>query len=181
MNFCRWFIYKWSGWKKDVTVEHPKKCVICLAPHTSNKDFIIGQMYAKAEKLKICFLMKKEWFFWPLGPILRKMGGVAILRSEQEGMTDYLSQRAIEEDVFHLCVTPEGTRSLNPEWKSGFYYIALKAKLPIMLYGLDYKRRLIQCNKILTPTGDFEKDMLEIKQYYKDFTGLHPERFTTGD
>ncbi len=178
MNLFKWYLYKHQGWKKDVTQEHPQKCVICLAPHTSNKDFIIGQIYAKAENLKICFLMKKEWFFFPLGGLLKKIGGIPIERSLQEGMTDYLSRLALKKDTFRLCVTPEGTRSLNPEWHSGFYYIALKAKLPILLYGLDYKKRLIQCTKSFFPSGDFEKDIIQIKNFYKDFSGMHPERFT---
>jgi 1-acyl-sn-glycerol-3-phosphate acyltransferase len=82
---------------------------------------------------------------------------------------------------FHLCITPEGTRSLNPEWKKGFYYIALKAKIPIILYGVDYKKKLIQCTKSIIPTGDFDKEMREIKLYFKDFQGKKPELFTTGE
>ena len=83
--------------------------------------------------------------------------------------------------TFCLCITPEGTRSLNPDWKKGFYYIALKARIPILLYGLDYERKLIQCTKSIIPCGDIEKDMAEIKEYFKDFKGLHPEKFSTGN
>jgi 1-acyl-sn-glycerol-3-phosphate acyltransferase len=82
---------------------------------------------------------------------------------------------------FHLCITPEGTRSLNPDWKKGFYFIALKAKLPILLYGLDYERRHIQCTKTIIPNGDMEGQMREIKMYYQDFKGRYPENFTIGD
>ena len=82
---------------------------------------------------------------------------------------------------FHLCITPEGTRSLNPDWKKGFYFIAQKAGLPILLYGLDYEKRLIQCTKTIIPCGDLEKDMREIKLYFKDFRGKIPNKFTIGD
>lgn len=93
------------------------------------------------------------------------------------GSTDLLAQRAEEADEFRLCITPEGTRKPNREWKRGFYYIALKANIPILLYGLDYRRRLIKCTKMVVPTGDIDKDMLDIKQYFSEFKGRHPEKF----
>ena len=78
-------------------------------------------------------------------------------------------------------MTPEGTRSLNPNWKKGFYFIALKAGIPILLYGLDFERKLIECKHIITPTGDVEADMKTIKTYFKDFKGKNPEKFTVGE
>jgi 1-acyl-sn-glycerol-3-phosphate acyltransferase len=105
------------------------------------------------------------------------MGGVPVYRSRQMGSTDLLAKKAIEADEFRLCITPEGTRKPNREWKRGFYYIALKANIPIVLYGLDYERRLIKCTKMVVPTGDIEKDMQEIKEYFREFKGRHPEKF----
>ena len=180
-GISKWFLYSFMGWKKDVRFTLPDKAIICLAPHTSNYDFLIGQLYARAERLKSNFLMKKEWFFWPLGPIFRKLGGIPVWRDKKTSMTDRLADYAIKADKFQLCITPEGTRSLNPEWKKGFYYIALKAQLPIYLYGLDYERKLIECSKVITPSGDLEQDMKEIKLYFKDFKGKHPELFTIGE
>lgn len=95
--FCRWLLYKVLGWKCEVTVEHPQKYIICLAPHTSNWDFVIGQLYMRAEGMKNNFLMKKEWFFWPLGPIFKAMGGIPVWRSKHTSMTDNLAQTAIED------------------------------------------------------------------------------------
>ena len=180
-RLCGWILYKCLGWSKDVTVPHSGKFIICLAPHTSNVDFLMGQLYAHAENMDINFLMKKEWFVGPLGPLLRRIGGIPVWRDKHTSMTDLLSDTALRESHFRLCITPEGTRSLNPEWKKGFYYIALKANIPILLYGLDYKRKLIQCTKSLVPSGDIDKDMIEIKHYFKGFAGRHPEQFTTGD
>ena len=177
----KWLLYKFMGWKKDVGFTLPDKAIICLAPHTSNYDFIIGQLYVRAEQQKSNFLMKKEWFFWPLGPIFRKLGGIPVWRDKKTSMTERLAEYAMKADKFQLCITPEGTRSLNPEWKKGFYYIALKAQLPIYLYGLDYERKLIECSKVITPSGDLEQDMKEIKLYFKDFKGKHPELFTIGE
>lgn len=180
-KFCGWLLYQHWGWTKEVTVDHPDKYIICLAPHTSNKDFLLGQLYAHAEGWKINFLMKKEWFFWPLGPIFKRMGGIPVYRSKHTSMTDNLAETAKRAETFRLCITPEGTRSLNPEWKKGFYFVALKAQIPVLLYGVDYERRLIQCTKSLIPTGDVDKEMKEIKLYFKDFKGKHPEQFTIGE
>ncbi len=180
-KICARVLYGILGWKKNVTVQHPEKCIICLAPHTSNRDFVIGQLYMRAEGMKINFMMKKEWFFFPLGPIFRHIGGIPVWRSKHTSMTDNLAAEAKKASDFQLCITPEGTRSLNPNWKMGFYYIALKAGIPILLYGVDYSRKLIQCTKTIVPTGDADRDMHEIKQYFKDFKGRYPDKFTTGE
>lgn len=176
-SFCRWLLLKRMGWTIDTTQRLPEKFIICLAPHTSNWDFIIGQLYSGATGLKCNFLMKKEWFFWPLGPIFRKLGGIPVWRDKHTSMTDNLANTAMQMDTFRLCITPEGTRKRNPEWKKGFYFIAQKAGIPILLYGVDYSRRLIQCTKTYIPSGNVDADMQEIKQYYKDFKGRHPENF----
>ena len=181
IKFCNWLLYKQMGWKTEVTQDHPDKYIICLAPHTSNWDFIIGLLYSRAERMKSNFLMKKEWFFWPLGPIFKSLGGIPVHRQKKTSMTDSMAESAKEAKEFKLCITPEGTRSLNPEWKKGFYFIALKAGLPILLYGLDYERKLIQCTKTIIPSSDLEKDMREIKQYFKGFKGKKPENFTIGE
>ena len=169
------------GWTKNVTETHPDKYIICVAPHTSNWDFILGLAYRWAEGFSTNFLMKKEWFFWPLGPLFRSMGGIPVYRSKNTRMTEQLVSAANATDKFALAITPEGTRSLNGEWKHGFYYIALEAGLPILLYALDFEKKEIYCTKTFTPTGDVEADMMAIKQYYRDFKGKHPERFTIGE
>ena len=180
-SFCRWLLYKRMGWTAEVTEAHPDKCIICLAPHTSNWDFLIGQLYSKSTGLKSNFLMKKEWFFWPLGPIFRRMGGIPVWRSKHTSMTDNLAETAQKLSVFQLCITPEGTRKLNPEWKRGFYYIAQKAGIPILLYGVDYEKKLIRCTKTIIPNGNIDEQMREIKEYFKDFKGRYPENFTIGE
>lgn len=176
-TLCGWLLYKVCGWTKEVSVSHPKKYIICLAPHTSNWDFVLGQLYSYADGVKINFLMKKEWFFFPLGALFRRLGGIPVNRQKKGSMTDALAETAQQSEVFRLCVTPEGTRKSNPEWKKGFYYIALKAGLPILLYGVDYERKLIQCTKVVVPMGDIDREMAEIKEYFKNFKGKHPEQF----
>lgn len=180
-SFCHWLLYKQMGWRKVVDQPHPAKFIICLAPHTSNWDFVIGQLYARAEGLNSNFLMKKEWFVGPLGVLFKRLGGIPVWRTKHTSMTDNLAATAKETASFRLCVTPEGTRSLNTEWKKGFYYIAMKAGIPILLYGVDYERKIIQCTKTILPNGDIDEQMREIKRYFKDFKGKHPEKFSIGE
>ena len=180
-SICSWLLYKCMGWKTNVTEPHPDKYIICLAPHTSNWDFLIGQLYSVSIGMNSNFLMKKEWFLGPLGPIFRYLGGIPVWRSKHSSMTDNLAETAKREKTFRLCITPEGTRSANPDWKKGFYFIAQKAEIPILLYGVDYERHLIQCTKTIIPDGDVERQMREIKLYYKDFKGRHPQNFTIGE
>ena len=179
-RLCKWLLYKRMGWTAQVTESHPAKYIICLAPHTSNWDFLIGQLYNTAEGLGSNFLMKKEWFAWPLGVLFRRLGGIPVYRQKHTSMTDALAQAAIHADSFHLCITPEGTRSRVEEWKRGFYFIALKAQMPILLYGLDYEKKLITCTKTIIPSGDVDSDMRQIKLYFKDLRGKNPENFATG-
>ncbi|MBO4905844.1 MAG: 1-acyl-sn-glycerol-3-phosphate acyltransferase [Bacteroidaceae bacterium] len=176
-HICRFLLYSILGWKTEVTVDLPKKYIIALAPHTSNWDFIMGQLYSRAENVRSQFMMKREWFFWPLGPIFRKMGGIPVERSRKMSLTDQLAKKAQESNEFGLCITPEGTRKPVSDWKKGFYYIALKANLPILLYGLDYSTKRIVCTKTIIPNGDIDSQMAEIKQYFAQFRGKRPEWF----
>ena len=180
-TLCKWLLYKKGGWKKDVTVSHPDKYIICLAPHTSNWDFVIGQLYMRAEGLRINFMMKKEWFFFPLGLIFKAVGGIPVNRGRKSSLVDQMTEKFANSKHFHLAITPEGTRKANPNWKKGFYYIALKAQVPIMLIGIDYPSKTISSTKAVMPTGDIEKDMREIKLYFKNFKGKNPENFDLGN
>jgi len=89
-----------------------------------------------------------------------------------------MAEKARQATHFSLAVTPEGTRSLAPKWKRGFYFIALKANLPILLYAIDFPNKRIVCTKTIIPSGDVEADMQTIMQYYSQFQGKHPEKFT---
>ncbi len=176
-DFCRKILFGWMGWREEVTVEHRDKCIICVAPHTSNWDFIIAQLYYGAIGRRAGFLMKEEWFIGPLGWFFRKIGGIPVKRSKKTSLTDQVAAKAIAATKFEFAVTPEGTRSLTEKWKRGFYYIALKASLPIQLYAIDFKKKLIVCTKEIFPTGDIEAQMKEIMAYYKDFKGKYPHKF----
>ena len=176
-KLCSKILYNCMGWTVDVTEHTPNKCIICVAPHTSNWDFFIGELYYASIGLTSNFLMKKEWFFWPLGKLLRKIGGIPVERSRHTSLTDQMAEKAREATTFSLAVTPEGTRSLAKQWKRGFYFIAMKAQLPILLYAIDYSKKQIVCKKTIVPSGNVDADMRLIMEYYADFKGKHPEKF----
>ncbi len=173
--------YRLLGWKTNVTVANYDKCVICAAPHTSNLDLFIGKLFYGAIGRKTSFMMKKEWFFFPLGLIFKAVGGIPVDRSRKTSLVDQMTEQFAKRKQFHLAITPEGTRKANPNWKKGFYYIAQKAKVPIVLIGIDYPSKTISATKAVMPTGDMDADMKEIKLYYKNFKGKHPENFTIGN
>lgn len=177
-SFCKRILYRWMGFSEVVTETRPEKYIIVMAPHTSNWDFVVGTLYARAEGFQCNFLIKKEWFFWPMGILMRKLGGIPVYRDKKTGSTERLATLAMESKEFHLCITPEGTRQPNREWKRGFYYIALKAQLPILLYGLDYRKKVIECTKVIIPNGDVEGQMAKIKEYFAQFTAKKPENFS---
>lgn len=121
--------------------------------------------------------MKKEWFFFPLGVIFKAVGGIPVYRGKRNSLVDQMAERFAASQKFNLAITPEGTRKANPHWKKGFYYIALKAQVPILLIGIDYEKKTITATKEIIPSGDIDKDMQEIKLYFKDFKGKKPENF----
>ena len=178
---CSFIYYKLLGWKTKVSVPDYDKYIICAAPHTSNWDFIIGKLFYAAIGRKTGFMMKKEWFFFPFGYLLKAMGGIPVNRDKNTSTVEAVTNEIKKRKTFHLAITPEGTRSPNPNWKRGFYYIALKAQIPIVLIGIDYKTKTITAGKVIIPSGDYKEDIKEIKTYFKQFTGKHPENFQTGE
>ena len=112
-----------------------------------------------------------------MGIFMRSIGGIPVYRDKKMKTTDVIANQAKQLPSFRICITPEGTRSANPDWKKGFYYIALKADIPVLLCALDFEHKRIVCHRTLTPTGDIEKEMAEIKAYYSQFKGKHPHKF----
>lgn len=177
MNISKFIFSKILGWKITNIFPDTPKCVIAVAPHTSNWDFIIAKLAYSSIGRTANFLIKKEWFFFPFNLIFKSMGGIPVSRNKNLSMTDRLASEFAKHPKLQLAITPEGTRKKVSEWKKGFYYIALKAGVPIVLVGLDYKKKVISFLETFHPTGDFEKDIVKIKSHYAFFQGKHPERF----
>ncbi len=174
---CSFILFRLIGWKAVVTVPQYDKCVICVAPHTSNWDLIIGKLYYGAIGRKSSFMMKKGWFIFPFGLIFRHIGGIPVDRRRHTSLVEQMAERFAQSTYFNLAITPEGTRKANAEWKKGFYYIARKAQVPVIPIGIDYPSRAITSTKVLIPSDDVEKDMKEIKEYFVQFRGRIPKNF----
>ena len=177
---CR-FILKLAGWSWSVTLPDYPKSILCVAPHTSNWDFVLGKLFYLAVGRNANFLMKKEWFFFPLNILLKAMGGIPVDRHKSTSLVEQLVISSKNNERFNLAITPEGTRKRNPNWKKGFYFIALQANMPIVLVCIDYKHKHIRMEKSVIPTGDEKKEIREIKFYYMDnAVAKHPKLFATG-
>lgn len=175
-------ILKWAGWKVSITAPRRQKCVICVAPHTSNWDFILGIFAYKSLGREANFLMKDFWFFFPLKYLLRALGGIPVKRRKGGGaLTQSVVEMFKKSDYVNLAVTPEGTRSRTERWRTGFLYIAYGAQVPIQLGVIDYPGKEIIIRDEFMPSGDAERDMQYVKRYYSQYenTGRYPEKFTT--
>ncbi len=148
-----------------------------MAPHTSNWDFVMGKLFYATIGGRPRFLMKKEWFFFPLNLFLKAIGGIPVDRKSKTSLTGQLIEEFNHRDQFHLAVAPEGTRKRTENWKTGFYYIALGAEVPILLAYIDYGKKEIGIGCSFDPTGDEKEDMNAIKNFYKNFKGKYPEKF----
>jgi len=171
-------ILKLSGWKMVGEFPyHIKKCVIVIAPHTSNYDYIIGRLFFFMINVQVKFLIKKEIFVFPIGRLIRYWGGIPVDRKRNNHMVDHVAEQFNKYESLYVVVTPEGTRKLVHHWKRGFYYIALKAKIPLALSFLDYPKKEVGVMEIFHPTGNYGKDLAYIESLYRDKTGRHPEQF----
>jgi 1-acyl-sn-glycerol-3-phosphate acyltransferase len=171
--------YFWiTGWKIDQgPPPDMKKCVLLAAPHTSNFDFVFGRLGATILGMKTRFLIKKEAFRGPLGWLVKKAGGIPVDRGRNNRIIDQVAEQFEKNESFYLMVTPEGTRKLVKKWRKGFYAIAMKANVPIGCVYLDYRNKRIGYGKTVYPSGDYEKDLKIIQDFYRGTYPRHPDRF----
>jgi len=175
-------ILKLFGWSVDITVPDYPKCIICVAPHTSNWDFILGELAIRSVGRTAGFMMKSTWFFFPLGLLFKAIGGVPVERGKKTGsLVATMVERFRSESRLVIAITPEGTRRRVTTWHTGFLRIAYEADVPIVLGAIDASKKHIQITDIFQPTGNVNDDISAIKRFYTPFTGIHPENFTTAD
>jgi 1-acyl-sn-glycerol-3-phosphate acyltransferase len=174
------FYLKTFKWKSN---EFPNidKAIVLMAPHTSMWDFVLGTIYFTSQGRHATVLIKKEAFFWPLGYLLKKMGGIPVDRGKRSGLTE----KAIESfdnatGKFYLVITPEGTRKKTKNWKKGFVRIAKAANVPVVLGFLDCKTRSMGVLGFLDMTGTDEQIVERMKRSYIGRTGIYKDKFETG-
>ena len=173
---AKFFFNKILGWSiKGKFLEDVPKTVVAVVPHTSWHDFYVGVFTRKIVKVPISFVGKKELFDSPFGWYFKWMGGEPIERSATQNKVEQIVKIFNKKKEFRLAIAPEGTRKKVEHWKTGFYYIAYNAKVPITLVSFDYKTKTVNISKPFYTTGDYEKDLKEIKSFFKDVVGKIPE------
>jgi 1-acyl-sn-glycerol-3-phosphate acyltransferase len=178
-RLARWLL-RLVGWTVVMEPEElPAKYVLIGVPHTSNWDFPIGMSALVALGIKRTWVGKHTLFKPPLGWFMRAFGGVPLDRSKRHNFVEQVIAAFEEADRMVIALTPEGTRSHTRFWKTGFYYIALGARVPIVLGFIDYERKRVGFGPLFEPTGDLEADLKIIRSFYADKIGKQPEKTGT--
>lgn len=177
-------MFKLMGWNyKNDLMKGVKQSITIAAPHTANIDLPISKAAFDLMGLPMRFTVKHEWLKFPFKRIMLNLGAIGIDRSPKKpgdarpSMVEAMANLFKENPELHIMVTPEGTRSLRTEWKTGFWYTAKMANVPILLGYLDYKNKVAGIGKIIYPT-DLESDMREMMEFYKDITPRHPHKYS---
>lgn len=164
-----------GGWTITGTVPHYKKMVIAVAPHTSNQDFFVGIAAALALDLKIRFLGKHSIFVWPVKGLLTSLGGIAVDRSHPHGVVGQVVAEFQQSDSLLLGLSPEGSRKKVEHWRSGFWFIAKQAQVPICLVGLDYSRNQLVFGPCMDAGENFADDLQQMRLFFQQMTAKYPE------
>ena len=176
----RWlyaWIFKHLGWRviDRENLPNASKYILLVAPHTSNWDFLVG-VGARAEiRFYPRYLAKKELFIWPLGWLFRRLGGYPVERKNKTNFVEQLKDIFNRKDSFILTITPEGTRSFNPNWRTGFFYLAQQTGVPIVPVAFDYSRKEVVIGEAKHAEGQVEPFIQELKTWYSQFKGKLPE------
>lgn len=167
------------GWRASGVRPECKKSVVLAAPHTSNWDGVLLLAFAWHFELQIQWMVKSSVVeSATLGPVVRRLGAVSVNRSASQDLVAAMVRAFEERESLHLVVSPPGTRSRREHWKSGFYWIARRAAVPVVCSFLDYERRVGGFGPTLELTGNMRADMDELREFYGPIRGRHPERMT---
>ncbi|WP_018357968.1 1-acyl-sn-glycerol-3-phosphate acyltransferase [Porphyromonas levii] len=173
-------LLQWLGWKPITTTHFEPRSVVCVAPHTSNLDFLIGYLYYKSLGTGITprFLIKKEWFFFPFNLIFKALGGLPVDRKSGASSVEQAIEMLRKADQLHIAITPEGTRKARERWKTGFYRIAMEAGIPVQLAKIDYSKK--EVGIFLTLPADnpnVDAAVLDIRKHYHSSMAKFPKNF----
>ncbi len=170
---------KLAGWKVEGNLPpNASKSVLIAAPHTSNWDLPYTLMVAFTLRLHVVWMGKESLFKPPFRGVMMWLGGIPVRRESSNNLVAAASEAIKAADgPLQLIVPPEGTRSKARYWKTGFYYIAVGAQVPIVMAYMDYARKVSGLGPVFVPTGDLEADMAVIKAFYAPFKGKNPDQF----
>lgn len=173
--FCRW-VMKLIGWRIEGEMPALRRYVLIGAPHTSNWDFILAMLFKYSLGMRFNFIGKDTLFRGPMGAIMRRLGGIPVNRRVRTRFVDQIVAAFEQHEDLIIVIAPEGTRSKSPYWKTGFYYIALGAKVPVVMVYLDYPNKTIGFGPSFAPTGDLLADFGQIRSFYADKSGKFPDK-----
>lgn len=174
----QWLLHG-AGWDLEGTLPNRAKFVLIGAPHTSNWDFFVAMAALHGLGLDARWIGKHTLFLWPIGGVMRLLGGMPVVRTERRGVVQSVAQAFDAEDHLVIAITPEGTRKRVERWKTGFYHIAVKADVPIVPAYLDYSRKRVGFGPPHFPSGDARADIATLRAFYEPYarTGRNPENY----
>jgi 1-acyl-sn-glycerol-3-phosphate acyltransferase len=167
---CRW-IFAHCGWRVAGEFPDVAKLVLIAAPHSTNWDVVWGLFAKVGLRLDVHFIGKREAFFWPLGPLLRGFGGIAIDRKAAQNVVGTMRAEFDRRERFWLAIAPEGTRKRVSKWKSGFWRIAREAGVPILPVYFHYPEKTIGLGPLFHPGDDLEADIARLREFYRPWVG----------
>ena len=168
-------ILRFFGWRIAGTLPDLKQWVAIGAPHTSNWDFPFMVAASWVMGVRLRWMGKAALFKGPLGPMMRALGGISVDRTQSNDLVQQMVDWFEKSDALVVAVPPSGTRSYRDHWKTGFYFIAQKAQVPVGLGVLDFKEKAAGFTWLLMPSGDIERDFAELKDFYAPIGAKHPE------
>ncbi len=174
-GIAKFIFHKLMGWKLKGTFPKLAKYVVIVVPHTHWMDFIIGILVRAISREEINYVGKKSLFKPPFGWFFRRTGGTPVDRQKNSNMVDSVVSIYGERTVFRLCLAPEGTRKKVENLKTGFYYIAKKAKVPIVMVAFNFGKKEVTVAEPFHTSEDMEYDMKKVSQYFTGVEGKIPE------
>ncbi|RLD07650.1 MAG: glycerol acyltransferase [Chloroflexota bacterium] len=170
------FVLGFAGWRTQVMQPRASSYVLIGAPHTSNWDFVIILLMMVVVGIPIRWMGKDSLFRGPLGVFMRSIGAIPVNRREKTNMVDQIAAKFDEYNDLIIGLAPEGTRSRVSRWRTGFYYIALKANVPIVMAYIDYENKVCGIGPSIKPTGDIQADFVKIRDFYSGIVGKFPHK-----
>ncbi len=168
-------IARMLGWRLDMAIPVPSRCVMIGAPHTSNSDLFIALLLMMGGGINLNWVGKDTLFRFPMGPIFRGLGGIPVNRRKSTNFVGQMVNLFAQSEVLRLVVAPSGTRKKTSYWRTGFYHIAVDAGVPIVFAYGDYKRKMVGVGAQMTPSGDIKADFEIIRQFYANIQGKYPD------